>query len=194
MKTVATLASVVSSRPEYRFPSAAATVGFLVTDEHLSPLYLNQHCVKILLYPNGGRDPSVWTRDIQQRLRHILGAEDGSVRTSSGVPFTSGRRRCVCRTFQLHSQLESDGAPALAVLLERQQSDWSTALADASGRFNLSRRETETVQHLVHGMTTKEIASRMGVSPNTVKQFVRLIMSKMGVSTRAGVIGKILRR
>ena len=38
----------------------------------------------------------------------------------------------------------------------------------------------------------KEIAERMHVSPNTVKQFVRLIMSKMQVATRSGVLGKLL--
>jgi DNA-binding CsgD family transcriptional regulator len=32
----------------------------------------------------------------------------------------------------------------------------------------------------------------MQISPNTVKTFVRLIMVKMGVSTRSGLVGKIL--
>jgi DNA-binding NarL/FixJ family response regulator len=31
----------------------------------------------------------------------------------------------------------------------------------------------------------------MHVSPNTVKQFVRLIMSKMGVTTRPGILGRV---
>jgi DNA-binding CsgD family transcriptional regulator len=41
-------------------------------------------------------------------------------------------------------------------------------------------------------MTTKEIAGSMKVGPNTVKTYLRLIMTKMRVTTRAGIIGKIL--
>jgi DNA-binding CsgD family transcriptional regulator len=32
----------------------------------------------------------------------------------------------------------------------------------------------------------------MRVSPNTIKQFVRIIMSKMGVTNRSGIIGKLI--
>ena len=32
----------------------------------------------------------------------------------------------------------------------------------------------------------------MSISPNTVKAFLRVIMVKMGVTSRSGVVGKIL--
>jgi hypothetical protein len=32
----------------------------------------------------------------------------------------------------------------------------------------------------------------MSISPNTVKAFIRLVMVKMNVSTRSGIIGKIV--
>jgi hypothetical protein len=32
----------------------------------------------------------------------------------------------------------------------------------------------------------------MNISPNTVKAFVHLVMVKMGVSTRSGIIGKMV--
>jgi DNA-binding CsgD family transcriptional regulator len=35
------------------------------------------------------------------------------------------------------------------------------------------------------------MADRMKISPNTVKSFLRLVMVKMGVSTRSGILGKI---
>ena len=56
----------------------------------------------------------------------------------------------------------------------------------------MSPRERETIQHLIDGLTTKEVARRMNVSPNTIKQFIRLIMSKMGVTTRLAMVRKIL--
>ena len=81
--------------------------------------------------------------------------------------------------------------PMRVMLLERRVRDRND-LHEASQRFHLSRREHETVCHLVNGLTTKEVAARMSISPDTVKQFVRLAMTKMGVSTRAGIVGKVL--
>lgn len=79
----------------------------------------------------------------------------------------------------------------LAVLLERSSRD-AFDLSELSRRFHLSRRESETVLHLTRGLSTKEVAHRMSVSPNTVKQFVRLTMSKMGVTTRVGIVSKVV--
>jgi len=39
---------------------------------------------------------------------------------------------------------------------------------------------------------SKEIAERMKISPSTVKAFLRLVMVKMSVSTRSGIVGKVL--
>ena len=52
--------------------------------------------------------------------------------------------------------------------------------------YHLSQREGETVRFLIEGLTNKEIAARMGISPDTVKVFLRLAMMKMGVSSRSG--------
>ena len=45
---------------------------------------------------------------------------------------------------------------------------------------------------LAEGFCSKEIAARMNISPNTVKAFVHLVMVKMSVSTRSGIIGKMV--
>jgi DNA-binding NarL/FixJ family response regulator len=45
---------------------------------------------------------------------------------------------------------------------------------------------------LAEGYCSKEIAARMEISPNTVKAFVHLVMVKMSVSTRSGIIGKMV--
>jgi len=71
----------------------------------------------------------------------------------------------------------------------RQIADLSTVAA----QFHLTAREQETLLFLAEGMTSKEIANQMGISPHTVSAFFRLIMSKMQVSTRSGIIGKIVR-
>jgi DNA-binding CsgD family transcriptional regulator len=79
----------------------------------------------------------------------------------------------------------------VALLLERRSPGW-LSLSEISESYNLTRRERQTVELLVRGLTTKEIAVQMSVSPNTVKAFLRLVMIKLGVSTRSGIVGKII--
>jgi DNA-binding CsgD family transcriptional regulator len=42
------------------------------------------------------------------------------------------------------------------------------------------------------GLATKELATRLNISPNTVKAFLRLVMIKMGVATRGEMFAKLL--
>ena len=64
-------------------------------------------------------------------------------------------------------------------------------LRRACEQYKLTPREREAVLLLSKGLTSKEIARRMEVSAHTVKAFLRLIMLKLGVSTRSGIVGKI---
>jgi len=61
-------------------------------------------------------------------------------------------------------------------------------LLQTSQEFHLTHREQEVVRLLIMGLTNKEIADRMGISANTVKGFVRLVMLKMGTSGRSGIV------
>jgi DNA-binding CsgD family transcriptional regulator len=54
--------------------------------------------------------------------------------------------------------------------------------ADLAAR--LSARERETLAHLAQGCANKEIAAAMGVTHLTVKQYVKQIYRKAGVSNR----------
>jgi DNA-binding CsgD family transcriptional regulator len=78
----------------------------------------------------------------------------------------------------------------VAILLERASSP-EVMLHQITSRFNLTVREREAVGYLLQGLTSKEIAQKMKISPNTVKAFLRLVMTKMAVSTRAGLIGRV---
>src|SRR5438093_6196875 len=100
----------------------------------------------------------------------------------------SCKRRYQCRTFVVEPQFDRSSNPAIAITLERRH----TVLIDLAARFQLTDREIEAVQHLADGLTSKEIALRMNISPNTVKVFLRLVMLKMDVTTRSGVIGKLI--
>jgi DNA-binding NarL/FixJ family response regulator len=49
----------------------------------------------------------------------------------------------------------------------------------------LSRRETEVLRLLGEGLSNKEIAERLYISPKTAEHHVSRVYSKLGVSTRA---------
>jgi DNA-binding CsgD family transcriptional regulator len=110
--------------------------------------------------------------------------------TSQLTEFVSGKRRYVCRRYVLDTHNGNGQSPTVAILLERVSSA-EFALHLLCDQFNLTPREKEALGYLLHGLTSKEIASRMSISPNTVKAFLRLAMTKMGVSTRSGLVGKI---
>ena len=54
---------------------------------------------------------------------------------------------------------------------------------------SLTRREREVLDQLATGLSNKEIARRLGCSDATVKVHVKVILKKLGVSSRAVVIG-----
>jgi len=61
----------------------------------------------------------------------------------------------------------------------------------AKSEYRNQSRELQAVELLMDGLRSKEIALRMQISPNTVKAFLRLVMLKMGVSTRSGIVRKV---
>lgn len=161
--------------------------GLVLTTLCFEPIYTNRSAVLILGYP----DHDVTTSGgIRRRIQNILQSEDLSPGAKSTI-FLSGRRRYTVQSFLMESRADTSDSPVVALLLDRRPRD-PVGVSEISRRFRLSSRESETVRHLIQGRSTKEVAQCMGVSPNTVKQFIRLAMTKMGVSNRTGIVGKVL--
>lgn len=81
----------------------------------------------------------------------------------------------------------------IAAPIERAASERRAHVASRA-EHRLTPREQETVTLLANGFTNKEISARMGVSVNTVKAFLRSVMLKLAVTTRAGIVGACSRR
>jgi DNA-binding NarL/FixJ family response regulator len=65
-------------------------------------------------------------------------------------------------------------------------------LAGPPPEQGLSQREKETLEFLVQGLTTKEIADRIALSFHTVDTHLRNIYRKLHVHSRAGAVAKAL--
>jgi len=172
-------------------PIGTSEPGFLLVGPTLSPIACNAEAVQILTFPNTPEKIRRLNIFLSDKVRSSLVDRQVGQSLEFVKEFKSGKRRYICRTFRLNSHENDDGGLAVAVLLERHSSG-STALSEISQQFDLTERERQTVELLLQGLTSKEIASRMSISPNTVKAFLRLVMVKMGVSTRSGIVGKVV--
>jgi DNA-binding CsgD family transcriptional regulator len=165
--------------------------GFLLLDAALNLIASNAPALQILCFPseaNRIKQPKVFLAD---RVRTSLLDHQHRDGPAFVKEFKSGKRRYFCKSSPVECGGQHSLRPAFVVLLERGTASNQSALAEISAEFGLTQREYETVEFLLQGLTSKEIANRMGISANTVKAFLRLVMVKMKVSTRSGIVGKI---
>ena len=172
-------------------PTNGSSDGFLLLDSHLSPIFVNHAAAQILVYPQRPERHKDLNGHLAEKIRSVLLSEHTLHGSTLVSRFQSGRRQYVCRSFSSDAPLNGGSQPYLAVILERASTK-STSLCQLFEKFRLTAREQEVAQLLSQGLTSKEIGVRMQISPNTVKAFLRLIMVKMGVTTRSGVLGKAL--
>lgn len=176
-------------------PTASAP-GFLLLDSRLRPVAYNAEGLHILSFPAKADSIRQLPLFLADKVRSSLVSGGSFDRPTFAHECNSGRRTYSCRVMRL----DFDGTAtakvtpvSFAVLLERHISG-EAALEVLARQFDLTARECETVALLLEGLTSKEIATRMNISPNTVKAFLRLVMLKMDVTTRSGIVGKAVRQ
>jgi DNA-binding CsgD family transcriptional regulator len=170
--------------------STSSQSGFLLLDKSLGPVASNHEAIRILTYPNLPERIQRIDVFLGDKIRAGLVSRQSPTALEFVKEFQSGKRRYVCRSFMVDTN--GKGMPLVAALLLERCSSSTMALAQIEQDFELTRREKETVELLIQGLTSKEIATRMQISPNTVKAFLRIVMVKMGVSTRSGILGKVI--
>ena len=170
---------------------ACAMPGFMLLNETLQPIAFNSEAVHILAFPTKPERIQQTPVFLNDRIRSSLLDHRKDSDLAFVKIYRSGRRQYICRAFQIDWNGQAGALWRTAVLLERQSSS-VTELSNILSQFDLTPRELEVVALLVEGLTSKEIANRMKISPNTVKAFLRLVMVKMDVSTRSGIVGKII--
>ena len=94
----------------------------------------------------------------------------------------------------------SDVGQSADVVLVASDVDESTPTVDDEGgsraqsAASLTNREREILALLADGLGNKQIAARLGISPNTVKTHLELLFDKIGVSSRAEAVATGVRR
>jgi len=75
--------------------------------------------------------------------------------------------------------------PTLARVAALEERLAATPTAVPAFPAGLSAREVEVLRLIAHGLTNRQVAEQLFLSPRTVEQHLRTIYSKLGVSTRA---------
>lgn len=89
----------------------------------------------------------------------------------------------------------SQGGLPFTRQMAQQVQDHFRQLAPTSNELDLlAPRQVETLRLLSQGLPYKQIASRMGISLDTVREYVKSIYTKFHVNSRTGAVLKFLRR
>lgn len=162
-------------------------IGLILLDSLFKPLYINRTARSVLCYPEPTGGNSLDELDLSRKLSLLV--ERCAKCNEPPSSLISGRRRYLCRTLLLHIEALPD-SPQSAIILERisNRNDHVQRLAED---FKLTTREREVLLLVAEGLSSKDIAPRMGISQHTVRAFIHSIMIKFRVTTRSGIVGKL---
>jgi DNA-binding CsgD family transcriptional regulator len=168
--------------------------GLLLVDSAFRVVASNAEVLQMLTFPNQPENITNLDTWLADKVHSNLLDKKSSSGFASEV--RSGRRTYLYRSFSVDAVDNRKNSSAqsgkLRIVMFERKSNESVRLKNVSEHFGLTAREQETVRFLLEGFTSKEIGQRMDISANTVKAFIRLVMAKMDVSTRSGIVGRVV--
>jgi DNA-binding CsgD family transcriptional regulator len=170
-----------------------AEAGIIHVDSEGEPCLPTEEAMRVLLYPQEVPENRKARQMVFKAIRAIFPAGPLAEETAPAGEFISGRRRYMYRIYRLGSAA-GDGNELAAVIVIERYGQPLAPTADPVAPFHLTVREEQVLRGVLEGLSNKGIAERMGISPNTVKAFLRLIMTKLGVSNRFGILAKVMGR
>lgn len=179
------------ANPPTSLGNATADAGILLLDLSLRSIAWDQGAASIL--KDG--EPSFFNPQsaswIPQEILDVIRRRKLGDLAALKTYLRIGEPEYLCRAYLL----EPVGPPMtqhlVAVHLERTSFAVETVYSCAT-EYHLTVREAEVLRGIAMGLSTKELATRLNISPNTVKAFLRLVMIKMGVATRGEMFAKLL--
>ncbi|MFH8869840.1 LuxR C-terminal-related transcriptional regulator [Streptomyces griseus] len=134
--------------------------------------------------PQGIRVPA-WVQATAMKARAVAQERDrgqarARVRNRAG-------RWLVCHASCLREAGGRLGASAV-VIEPAKTSEIVPLIVDA---YELTDRETEVTQFIARGLPTGEIAAQLHLSPHTVRDHIKAVFEKVGVSSRGELVGKL---
>jgi DNA-binding CsgD family transcriptional regulator len=141
----------------------------------------------------GSRRPVVIPEYGQLRAGHLAGADPVRRGPAAAVPiWWRGEVIAVSVTFGAFTHRDVDGLEtmnqiaAAAIVRALHPAEPPVAARETEAPF--TARETDVLELLRQGLTYREIASRLALSPKTVEKHVGAVMRKSGTSNRTAAV------
>jgi DNA-binding NarL/FixJ family response regulator len=77
---------------------------------------------------------------------------------------------------------------AISARLGDEPASWPSPARARANPSLLTDRETEVLRLIADGLTTRDVASRLGISPRTVENYKQHMFAKLGVQSRAHAV------
>jgi DNA-binding CsgD family transcriptional regulator len=175
--------------PDAKSATKAPEVGLVLMDLSLKPIAYDRGAAAILLNKGYTSIKSESRFLLPREILETIGDSRPNDLSSVKMNFRLGNSEYNCRTYFMEPE---GGLPAMVALHLERVSSLSDAVCAVAAKYRLTEREQEALRGITRGMSTKELAESMKISPNTVKVFMRLIMIKMGVTTRGAMVAHVL--
>jgi DNA-binding CsgD family transcriptional regulator len=149
------------------------------------------------------REAAAWLNEVDGGIKFASGAEfampfeahvyAASVRAAAEgeKPKQAPRARVRTRSgvwLLMHASM-LEGTDQLALIIEpAKAADVAPLIVEAYG---FSQRELEVTRLIASGLGTSEIAARLFLSPHTVRDHVKAVFEKVGVSSRGELVAKV---
>jgi DNA-binding CsgD family transcriptional regulator len=177
----------VQSQPE-RIES-----GLLLYDEDLQPIGSDPGALGIFRQHAAGSNTGGGLPSLPAEICEAIRRGRSSGRAAGTQVIIIGGHQYRCRFYIIKSAHPALAPEVIAVHLHSVTTNNNDdPVRRIVSIYRLTKREQEALRGIALGLTTKELADHMHVSPNTVKSFVRLITVKMGVSSRAEIMVRLL--
>lgn len=203
--TVSQKSSIVSEISEeelHQLVRRRAQPGILILNQDGHILYVN-HDAKNLLEALTAKNPSPspshspLPQIVYQLYTQFKETADSAGQDVTGSSMPTVNRVCIhegivflFRALLLQKQGTTRDAIHIMVLIEKVSQ--GVRIDQFVQSTNLTDREQAVVRLLLEGKTNKEVALCMNIGEYTVKDHVKRIMKKLNVTTRAGIVAKIL--
>lgn len=165
--------------------------GVILVDLSRQPVAMDAGGEAILRELNEERWGKSSPIQLPEELTEALNGAASSALNPPPTRMNGGESQYSCRIFVLQPQDDMIPEALFAVHMKRDRSV-TEAVRRVGKLYHLTAREQEALVGIAMGLTSRQLADRMNISPNTVNAFLRLIMVKMAVTTRAGLVGKLL--
>jgi DNA-binding CsgD family transcriptional regulator len=133
----------------------------------------------------GVRLPVTVVGTLMQARAIAEGRQNGTARTR--VRTSASGRWIVCHASCVREPNREIGNTAL-VIEPAKASELAPIIVEA---YELSRRERQITQLIARGFSTAEIAARLFLSTHTVRDHVKAVFEKVGVSSRGELVAKV---